>query len=508
MDWNDNGYNSDDRNGNTRSYSEAFAAAPAQADQQQHQHQHQHQHQQQQQDETASLARAIEASLQDELTRKSRRLAQEMMQQSQQLEESNRRAQQEMTQRTLLEESDKQLARTIQESQQQYESHEDMKEAMDKTLAESQNLRSEERHEGSWHCIDCTFTNKPYRPNCEACGSKALPHVLVFAEMPPGIRFGLEIEIFLPRGKEDGFTFDSLAKQLTTLGPPKVQFRGYTHETTDYWKIVPDSSVAGDDQNDRDLSFELVSPVLQGEAGLVSLRTIMENIRRLGIATNRTCSFHVHVDAESGSELGSLNSLKRVAQCFVSCENAFDLLVSLTWDRVEDSRRGNRNEFCRSNRLAFGEKSNRQRWDDLSSVRSRYDLVERINPDNDRYHKLNMTNIVKASRPSTCEFRHHGGVEDIREAEAWVRLIVLFCRNSASNKPLANSCLLPENSSPRTELQALFNLVDCAGLEQFFTVERRLFANHRLHNRWQCGLCSRNFDPSRSLAQHTAASGH
>jgi hypothetical protein len=60
---------------------------------------------------------------------------------------------------------------------------------------------------------------------------------------------------------------------------------------------------------------------------------------------------------------------------------------------------------------------------------------------------------------------------------------------------------LPENSNSRTELQALFNLVDCAGLEQFFTVERRLFSNDRLRNRWQCCVCSRTFDTSRSLAQ-------
>jgi hypothetical protein len=117
-----------------------------------------------------------------------------------------------------------------------------------------------------------------------------------------------------------------------------------------------------------------------------------------------------------------------------------------------------------------------------------------------------MTNISEPSKPSTIEFRHHGGVEDIREAEAWVRLVVLFCQKIAATTTAL--ILLPETSSPESELRALFDLVDCPGLEQFFTVERRLFANHRLQNEWQCRICRRKFGTSRALAQHGAACGH
>ena len=462
---------------------------------------------QQQDDETEALARAIEASLQEDLARKSRMLAQELVQKSRQ-ESADMKFAQALDEQ---DDADRQLAQAVDESHALYEadrqrqSEKDLSQAMKRTIDSSQDFRSKERHDGSWDCTNCTFTNTPYRPKCKCCASPPPPNVLAFREIPPQMRFGCEIEILLPQGKRDGFTLETLAKQLTDLGPPSVKYIGYTHETTDYWKLVTDASVAGDDHQ-HDLGFELVSPVLQGEAGLVSLRTVMENIRRLGIATNRSCSFHVHVDAENGSEIGTLRSLKRVAQCFVSLENAFDLLVSLTWDGVDSARRADSNRFCRSNRLAFGERSNRQRWDDISSARSRYELVDQVNPNNDRYHKLNMTNIIRPSRPSTCEFRHHGGVDDMREAEAWVRLVVLFCQQAAQGESTA--CLLPESSPPKVEIRALFDLVNCAGLEQFFTIERRLFADNRLNNHWDCGVCRRNFTTSRGLAQHTAACGH
>jgi hypothetical protein len=185
------------------------------------------------------------------------------------------------------------------------------------------------------------------------------------------IRFGVEIEIFVAHGRQDGMTLEWIAEQLTKLGtpsihhkgtnndthettdcwkndanlgpPPLKRYKGCAHETTDYWKIVTDSSLQGNHLN-NDLCFELVSPILKGEDGLMSLRTIMENVRRLGIATNRTCGFHVHVDAEEEEEspLSNLPTLKRVAQSFASLKNAFDLLVSLSWDdHSKTDRRGN-----------------------------------------------------------------------------------------------------------------------------------------------------------------------
>lgn len=400
--------------------------------------------------------------------------------------------------------ADEELAQALEQSEQEAVHH-----RLQAHLQETQESRSLERHQGSWDCLQCTFTNEPYQRRCAACGTEAPPHVLVFSDIP-NIRFGLEIEMLIPMGKRDGFSLQSIAKDLTRMGPPSVFFQGYTHETSEEWKMVTDSSIKT--SNDEDLCFELVSPILLGSEGLAKLRLVMENVRKLGIATNASCGFHVHVDAEGshGSPIRTLESLKRIAQCFVALENAFDLLVALSWDAatITHHRRANSNRYCLSNRLAFGEQSNQQRWQQIDEATSRNRLVELVNPSQDRYRKLNLTNIVNRHRPSTCEFRHHGGVEDLQEAEAWVRFLLLFCQNAATNTTY-KKCLLPESATPQDELRALFDLVGCVGLEQFFVVERRLFVEQHHHaQNWTCRVCRRSFRNSRSLAQHVAALQH
>jgi len=411
---------------------------------------------------------------------------------------------------------EQQLALALNMSQKQKED-EDRNERMNAHALSRKMQRLEERNKGSWDCVHCTLTNRPYATKCSACNAKAPVHVLTFVAVP-AIRFGVEIEIIVSEGKRDGFTVKTIAEDLTKLGPETVRYRGYSHETTNYWKIVTDSSLCGND-DDSDLCVELVSPVLLGEAGLNSIRSIMDNIRCLGIATNASCGYHVHVDAEEQSEVGTLEGLKRVAQCFVSLENAFDMLVARSWDNSSSattmttegygaSRQANRNRYCQSNRLAFGQMSNKQRWQHISSALTKDQLVHMINPCEDRYRKLNFTNITKPNRPSTCEFRHHRGVEHLQEAEAWVRLILLFCQNAVQCTPQRLACLLPEGSSTKAELEALFGIVACQGLEQFFMVDRRLFLDRRLCNEWYCRVCHRKFSNSRSLSQHCLAVDH
>jgi len=378
--------------------------------------------------------------------------------------------------------------------------------------------RSDERQQGAWDCSRCSFLNPPYTQQCEVCDSRPPPNVLSFKRMPSGLRFGVELEIVLVDGQRDGFSLVTIAKDLTALlrdNGVRVVFAGYSHETMDCWKIVTDASISSEHPS-HDLCFELVSPVLCGEEGLKEMRAVMASIRKLGIATNSTCGFHVHVDATQTN----LSALKRICQCFCALENAFDLLVARSWDgsNLRDNRRANGNRYCRSNRLAFGEMSNRQRWNRIDEARTVWYLVQRIvNPDNDRYRKLNLTNIPKPNRPSTIEFRNHGCVSELCEAEAWVRLVVRFTHKASLRGPTTEACLLPEaSSSPsastyapvRKELHRLFDLVGCPGLEQYFVVERRLFAKEAMSNEWRCNTCHRSFPNCRSLSQHCQSRGH
>jgi hypothetical protein len=305
--------------------------------------------------------------------------------------------------------------------------------------------RTETRHQGSWDCPVCTLINVPYQDKCQACQTRASSHVLTFQLFPQDLRFGLEIEIVIPFGKRDGLTCESIA--------------------------------------------------------------MLNAIQRIGIASNTNCGFHVHVVAEKGSMLSSLNAIKAICQSFVSVENALDVLVSDP--KKNHGRRTNQNRYCKSNRILFGSMSNKQRWNTIGSALSiKHMVVQMMNPHNDRYRKLNLTNLIKKDRPSTVEFRHHGGVEDLQESEAWIRFVLQFCQN-AVRKASDDICLLSEHATVENELEALFTLVGCDGLEQFFTMDRKLFHGNRITNEWMCNVCKKTFLNSRSLSQHCASAvGH
>ena len=416
------------------------------------------------------------------------------------------------------------LASAVQSSQEQH-AIDNKRRRLNHVLNEQHCQVSSDRHVGSWECARCTYRNAPYAGTCGACRVAAPPQVLTYTGIAP-LRFGLEIELIVPNGKRDGFTLANLAREwnasvalsssLSSSSPiPRVQFLQYTDKdiTITDWKIVPDTSLEGD--SPHDLCLELVSPILQGEGGLRQLRAVMERLRSLGITTNSSCGFHVHVDAERGNEqalpaMSTLAGIQRIARSFLALENAFDLLVGLSWeDDTDHARRANHNRFCQSNRIGgvLGECSNRQRWNRITETRNFTALVQLVCLD--RYRKLNLTNIIHRDRPSTCEFRHHGGVEDLQEAEAWVRLLLRFCERVSD--PVTNDaafCLLTQGSAPKEEVRALFRLLDCPGLEQYFCVERRLFLDERLANPWKCGVCHRVFQTSRSLSQHAAATNH
>ena len=170
-----------------------------------------------------------------------------------------------------------------------------------------------------------------------------------------------------------------MAQELIKLGPPTVEFRGYSHDTSKHWKIVTDASVRG--RNHHDLCLELVSPILQGSEGLDQLRVLMEHVRL------------------------------------------------------------------------------------------------------------------------------HGGVEELREAEAWVRLVLRFCSRTptADITPIQT---LVEEATPAMELMALWKMVDCLGLEQFYVLDRKLFVPQQLQNHWLCKKCKRPFGNARALSQHVEATGH
>ena len=65
-------------------------------------------------------------------------------------------------------------------------------------------------------------------------------------------KFGIELEIA-------GISQATALRALSAAGI-QAQAEGYNHNTRSHWKLVRDASVRG--------GFEVVSPVLEGEAGI------------------------------------------------------------------------------------------------------------------------------------------------------------------------------------------------------------------------------------------------
>jgi len=74
--------------------------------------------------------------------------------------------------------------------------------------------------------------------------------------------FGIEIEL----NDIDPIIFEQ-AMELKGLS---CQYEGYTHRVTNHWKLVTDSSITKNKPSDQ--PHELVSPILNGIAGLQELR--------------------------------------------------------------------------------------------------------------------------------------------------------------------------------------------------------------------------------------------
>lgn len=193
-------------------------------------------------------------------------------------------------------------------------------------------------------------------------------------------RFGIEIEAY-------NCSRDRLARELSEAGI-NVTVERYNHDTREHWKLVRDGSLTGSE------TFELVSPILEGENGLRELEKVCWVLDLCNVKVNDSCGLHVHMDAADFT----MNTWKNLALSYKNIENVIDAFMP-------NSRRDN--YYCKS----------------LSSISNRRILeAGTINElqaafGNDRYHKVN---LQAYSRHRTVEFRQHSGSTNFTKMSNWV----------------------------------------------------------------------------------------
>lgn len=224
-------------------------------------------------------------------------------------------------------------------------------------------------------------------------------------------KFGIELEIV-------GITRQTALRALRAVGI-NVEDESYNHTTRAHWKLVPDGSVHG--------GFEVVSPILRGEAGIAEAITVAEALSDAGANANRSCGFHVHFDA---ADL-SVADVKTIVRRYAAHEAEIDAFMP-------PSRRGNANSYCASVTRLLNERFNAARTiEELADMQA------------DRYFKVNLQSF---RRHGTLEFRQHSGTVNANKVANWIRFLGEFieqCRHHAAPVPAAPTAELPAASEIR-----------------------------------------------------------
>lgn len=202
-------------------------------------------------------------------------------------------------------------------------------------------------------------------------------------------KFGIELEIV-------GISKEKALNAIKAVGV-KVQSENYNHDTKKHWKLVPDGSVNG--------GFEVVSPILQGEAGIDEAEIVARALEDAGAYANRTCGFHVHFDAHDIE----LEIIKTIVRRYAAHESEIDAFMP-------PSRRGNTNQYCRS-------------LDGIltPAFENASTLQQLANAQGSRYYKVN---LQSAMRHGTIEFRQHSGTVNAAKICNWIRFLAEFIDES------------------------------------------------------------------------------
>lgn len=181
-----------------------------------------------------------------------------------------------------------------------------------------------------------------------------------------------------------------------------VRSEGYNHtDNQHYYKLVSDSSLVGNDTN------EVVSPILQGNDGLNSLKSLCDSLNEIDARVNRSCGLHVHIGAANMSD----EHYCRLVRNYQRLEPVIDSFMPL-------SRRANNSRWCHS-----------LQGIDFSNCTTKRDILRAMNYD--RYYKVN---ACAYDRHQTIEFRQHSGTTDYTKISMWIMFLARLVEYSVKNE--------------------------------------------------------------------------
>ena len=271
--------------------------------------------------------------------------------------------------------------------------------------------------------------------------------------------FGIELELSTSSDTSHKDVADLIeAKASVTVKDMTDNSLAAADSRTDIWRLVGDTSIACSSSSPNCNTFEIVSPILRGGAGIGEVDRVMRALGKIpSIKINKSMGFHVHVNVKGLT----LANLKNVCQNFVKYEKAMDMFMP-------ESRR--ESKFCHSNRSAFGgpETTNKYIHEMIASCTSKEDLGNLMSPG--KYYRFNMQPLVSGRQP-TIEFRQHSGTSDGEKVKSWIRFCVAFVHNSARFR--APSCLASTTDGDKIFDMLFMHVVKDRSIRDFYRKRSR-----------------------------------
>ena len=222
-------------------------------------------------------------------------------------------------------------------------------------------------------------------------------------------RFGVEIEFTGALLR----TVETEMQAILAGTNIEVALEGYNHTTSAHWKITTDNTVSQNYSLSTGDGFggELVSPVLEGEAGLLELKKVLEALNSVqGVTVDFRCGLHVHLSWDDMTT----THVKNIVRRYAAHETQID-----GW--MPRSRKANNSRWCSS--IVSSDYP-------LRKIANHQGTLDRMVSLAGRYYKVNLQSL---GRYGTVEFRQHSGTTDYSKISAWVKFLMGFCEASKTS---------------------------------------------------------------------------
>lgn len=200
--------------------------------------------------------------------------------------------------------------------------------------------------------------------------------------------FGVEIETSIPTS--------SLTAQNWVVGGFRA---GRNIPGFPGWQAMHDGSIV---PSIGHRGVEVVSPVLQGIEGLNAITAMVAKLNEMGAKVNRSTGFHVHV--------GFSNDAQALVRLIFLTANVEPALFAATGSQARVS-----STYTKSIKAGFAAVQA------PGSVNTLRKLQTKVTAVSDRYHVLNVVNLINGNRP-TVEFRVFAGTLNATKMRAYVQI--------------------------------------------------------------------------------------